>query len=268
VLSQHKRPRLCALLAVALAAAALVPAAVADGDPASDYLLQQDTFTPYPPPPAAAVAALDAAVAAVWAHGDRLKVAVVATPQDLGAVPSLFGRPADYARFLGTELEFVYRGPLLIAMPDGYGFVRDATPDASATPVLDRQQTAQDAASLTTDATGAVRALEQAGLLHVKDVTKPTVSVQPLQARRGRRVFLRYVVVDDSRSARVTVTVRNRTRAIKVFNVPFQRAVLGTAHGVVWRVPRTAPALLALCVRAADRAGNRSRETCADLTVS
>src|SRR5207245_1571519 len=58
---------------------------------------------------------------AVYTAGYRIKVAVVATKIDLGAIPSLFGKPAEYAKFLGQELSGYYIGPLLIVMPAGYG---------------------------------------------------------------------------------------------------------------------------------------------------
>lgn len=246
----------------------MAPAA-GDGDPASDYLLQRDTFTPYPPPAAASVRALAASVATVWAHGDRLKVAVVATPQDLGAVPSLFGRPAEYARFLSIELSYVYRGPLLVAMPAGFGFVRNTSAVARADAVLHGLPVSADPAALTDDAAAAVGPLEAAGVLHVADVTAPVVSAATLQARRGRRVFLRYSVSDDSRTARATVVVATVSGSPVVsFARPFAPAVAGAAYGVVWRVPRKSPRTLALCVRAVDRAGNRSKTACARVIVS
>ena len=36
-----------------------------------------------------------------------------------GRVPSLFGKPTDYARFLDAELQFVYSGRLLVVTPQG-----------------------------------------------------------------------------------------------------------------------------------------------------
>ena len=107
--------------ATAVVALALVSGAAADGDPASDVLLQQNAFFPIPAPSADAQKALNREVAAAYANGFRVKVAVVASQSDLGAIPSLFNKPADYARFLGTELEFLYVGTLLIVMPDGFG---------------------------------------------------------------------------------------------------------------------------------------------------
>ncbi len=246
----------------------LVSAASADGDPASDYLVSQDTFTPYQPPNPAASAALNAAVVAVWSHGDRVKVAVVASAEDLGAIPSIFGQPVAYARFLGAELRLVYTGPLLVAMPDGFGFVRNATSVEAAQAVLARTATGTDATSLTASAAVAVRTLEQGGFLHVKDVAAPKVSVQPEHAFRGRRVLLRYALNDDSHWARVDLSVQTGGGAtIAAFHEPFQHASPTSGYGIVWRVPRTAPKQLALCIRATDHAGNRSRLVCAELSV-
>jgi hypothetical protein len=56
---------------------------------------------------------------------------VIAKPDDLGAVTSLWARPRQYARFLGTELAYVYKKPLLIVMPNGVGYYQadhDSTP--------------------------------------------------------------------------------------------------------------------------------------------
>ena len=57
----------------------------------------------------------------VYADGNRVKVAVIATSDDLGAIPSLMNKPDDYAKFLGQELAGFYIGPLLIVMPSGWG---------------------------------------------------------------------------------------------------------------------------------------------------
>ena len=88
----------CAVLA--LSAALLLGFAgstLADGDPASDVLLGKNVFLPYPPPSRQGAAALEAQVAAVYAKRERIKVALIATRTDLGAIPSLFGEPAQYA---------------------------------------------------------------------------------------------------------------------------------------------------------------------------
>jgi hypothetical protein len=96
--------------------------AVADGDPASDTLLGENVFYPYSPPVARAVKLkLDAQAAAAKRAGFPIKVALIAAPTDLGAVPSLFGKPQAYARFLDQEISFRGAQPLLVVMPAGYG---------------------------------------------------------------------------------------------------------------------------------------------------
>src|SRR5207302_5619504 len=65
-------------LAAAILAAALLAltcsTARADGDPASDTLIFQNVFLPYPPPPGAITKPLAAAVRNVYAKGYRVKV--------------------------------------------------------------------------------------------------------------------------------------------------------------------------------------------------
>jgi len=260
-----------ALLALLLAALALAPLASADGDPASDWLVQQNVFLPTPPPSASAAATLDAEVSSVASAGDRIKVAVIATPQDLGSVSSLFGQPAAYAKFLGLELAFVYKGPLLVAMPAGLGFAVDGAAAPAAAPVLAAQQvTGPDPSSLATSAAAAVAALEQAGALRVKDTTKPQVWVPSQTAAAGKRASLRYEAWDDSGTARVDVQVDKGSKTVASFRVPFRSVEQSAVYRVTWKrvPPRFAHTALALCVRATDRAGNRSALTCAKLTVS
>ena len=53
--------------------------------------------------------------------GFQLKVAIIAQPRDLGAVPQFFDKPQSYAPFLQSEIAFNSKKPLLIVMPSGYG---------------------------------------------------------------------------------------------------------------------------------------------------
>ena len=100
----------------------------ADGDPASDYLLFQPVFTPVHPPSATLKQRLVALADAAKKQGFPIRVAVIQAPIDLGAVPQLLGRPATYARFLGAELRFAYRGRLLVVMQQGYGYTQKGKP--------------------------------------------------------------------------------------------------------------------------------------------
>jgi hypothetical protein len=150
------------LLAAVLAAGCVaVPAAHADGDPASDYLLSQDTFLPFDANISKEQAAqLNTVVADAKKQGFTIKVAVIAKPFDLGAVPSLYGKPKTYARFLGQELFFLYKGRLLIVMPSGYGASRGGKPLPSAQRVLDRLAAPREGgAALTAAAARAVQRL-------------------------------------------------------------------------------------------------------------
>src|SRR5205085_3146388 len=115
------RGRLFALLLAVLIGVSAPASSLADGDPASDVLASDDVFLPYPAPAKTPSDSLRRAVASAYRHGYRLKVAVVATPNDLGAIPSLFNKPTEYAKFLGAEISFMFVGPLLILMPAGFG---------------------------------------------------------------------------------------------------------------------------------------------------
>src|SRR5439155_21718813 len=96
--------RAAAIAVVALGLSGAV--ARADGDPASDVLLFSNVFISYSAQSKEKAVSLRAEVAAVYAHNDRIKVAVVATADDLGSV--LFNKPDDYAHFLGQELPRYY----------------------------------------------------------------------------------------------------------------------------------------------------------------
>ena len=109
---------LAGVLALALAAGAR-----ADGDPASDYLLSQKVFLPYDAPISATLSEQLTALATDAARkGYPIRVALIASPIDLGSVTALWAKPQEYARFLASEVAFVYRGRLLVVMPQGIGF--------------------------------------------------------------------------------------------------------------------------------------------------
>jgi hypothetical protein len=97
--------------------------AQADGDPASDVLLTQHVFFPIDAQTStAAQKTLITAVSEANNAGYPIRVAVIEKPTDLGLVTSLWAKPKQYSRFLGVELGYVFRGPLLVVMPAGLGF--------------------------------------------------------------------------------------------------------------------------------------------------
>ena len=110
------------MLVAGLLCLGLVAQAQADGDPASDVLAVQSVFLPQDAGLSSEqqleLAALVRRAQSVSFH---LRVAIVASPTDLGSVTELWRQPKIYAHFLGQELSFVYHGALLVVMPNGYG---------------------------------------------------------------------------------------------------------------------------------------------------
>jgi hypothetical protein len=119
-----------ALLLTAAAALALsAGAARADGDPASDTLLYADLFVPYTQPiPDSVTKRLESTLASAKQRGRPIKAAIIAQPYDLGSVAGLWGKPRQYAPFLGQEDGFGVRDKslLVVVMPAGFG-VYDGT---------------------------------------------------------------------------------------------------------------------------------------------
>ncbi len=114
-----------ALIVVIVAMAGLGWLAVqaeADGDPASDVLATQTLFLPQDAGlrPGQQVQ-LTTLLAAAQRSGYQIRVALIASPGDLGSITELWRHPQTYAHFLGQELALVYHGPLLVVMPKGYG---------------------------------------------------------------------------------------------------------------------------------------------------
>jgi hypothetical protein len=158
------------LVVVALLCLLAAPAAArADGDPASDYLLGTSAFVP----PDANIPSADAqqlrtVLAAAKASGYQIRVALLATSYDMGSVATLFRRPSEYARFLGQELFFVYKGRLLVVMPNGYAVSRGGKLVPSAQRIVNSLPApGTDGHALATGATAAVRKLAAAGGVNV-----------------------------------------------------------------------------------------------------
>jgi hypothetical protein len=113
------------LLSLAAACVAAPGAARADGDPASDFLIAQQVFFGFGQNASASKQAeLQRLVEDAKANGFEVRVALIGSRTDLGAVPVLWRRPQTYARFLGQELALYYPRRLLVVMPNGYGVYR------------------------------------------------------------------------------------------------------------------------------------------------
>jgi hypothetical protein len=257
-------------LIVLLLALALVPAATADGDPASDTLLVQNVFFPYPRPPSTTANALSREVAIAYGRGYRLKVAVVATESDLGAVPSLFNKPQDYAKFLGQELTTYYVGPLLIVMPAGYGIY-----DGGRSTLKERKVLATADApgstgeELTTSAAMLVRELVARKALVSKDIKVPYVAALSATVKPGTSASLAYAVFDDSGRTRERMAVRDaKSHVLASWGTKMRMTSPTKTYTVSWKVPKSVPTSgLKFCLTAYDTTGNRSANSCAPVVV-
>jgi hypothetical protein len=142
-----------ALLTVAFAVHAAT--AGADGDPASDMLATQALFLPQDAGlPAAQAAQLGGLLRAAAQAGYPIRVALIASASDLGSVTEPWRKPQTYARFLGQELGLVYKGPLVVVMPNGVGV--SGVPSRS---VPDQLGVAKGGSPLATAAAGLVVSL-------------------------------------------------------------------------------------------------------------
>jgi hypothetical protein len=109
-------------IAALLATVILCQPAFGDADPASDVLLGASVFYPYAPPVSPSVEkALNGEVAAAAHAHFPIKVALIGSPVDLGAIPTLFDEPQKYAAFLDQEISFSSKQMLLVVMPNGFG---------------------------------------------------------------------------------------------------------------------------------------------------
>ena len=117
----------------------------------------------------------------------------------------------------------MYKGPLLIVMPSGFGFAVDGKPVPAANTALAQASLDRSGPDgLAVSAARALPALEHAGLLHYRDTIAPQVFVSPATVIAGRRVALRYEAWDDSGRASVHLQVANAHRVIARFDIPLR----------------------------------------------
>ena len=263
-------PRGVVVVVTIVAVAAATPSlARADCDPASDILPTESVYFPFEQPSPDLQRALTKAVDAVYAKGDRVKVAVIATRNDLGAIPSLMNKPGDYAMFLGQELAGFYVGPLLIVMPSGWGVYDGGRSVAAEDGVLKRIGVVGSSSdNLVRSATTAVQKLESAGALKSRDIRAPYVYPETVTIHPGKDAVLSFRVLDDSNRASVSVKVVARGKTLATLSSPLAPTDYPDAHSVRWAVPKTiARKGLKVCMRARDAAGNASGAICMPLRV-
>jgi hypothetical protein len=162
-LPQRLTALVVALAIVPLAALALAGQARADGDPASDVLVAQRLFLPQDAGlQTRQQAQLGALLSAAQRSGYPLRVAVIASPADLGSITELWRRPQSYARFLGQELSLNFHGTLLVVMPNGFGLYGPGAHSAAQRAALAQAESRRTKAALGATAIAAVGQLATA----------------------------------------------------------------------------------------------------------
>jgi hypothetical protein len=160
------------LLAVVIAAGVTASSARADGDPASDALITEEVFYPYSSTVSEGLQkTLNAETSAASRSHFPIKVALIASPADLGSVTELFGQPQKYADFLGREISY-FEGKqllLLVVMPFGYG-VRGLSPPAALAAATLKKPTGNQSDDLARAAIVAVAKLAIAAGYPIKNI--------------------------------------------------------------------------------------------------
>jgi hypothetical protein len=209
---------LASLVAVQLVAVRL---ARADGDPASDYLLGSQTFVP----PDAGFSAAEKQQLTQLVTGARrgtrlpgaagrggygIRVAVIASRYDLGSVTVLAKQPKLYAHFLSQELRFVYKGRVLVVMPNGYGIANNGKPAPAEQKVLDRlpPPAAGSGSPLATATTSAVRALAANANVRIAAVQPPVARTTANGSTTRDRILIAAVALVLLCAAAVVVLYR------------------------------------------------------------
>ena len=153
---------LAGLLAV-LGMTPLTGVALGDGDPGSDVLVYQDLFVAGDAGMSVSEQAqLGSLLRAADTAGFPIRVAIISSPADLGAVTALWRKPQAYARFLGYELSLAYKQRLLVVMPNGFGFNWPGHSPAAATPALSGITVGNGGSGLSAATAAAVRTLAAA----------------------------------------------------------------------------------------------------------
>ncbi len=190
-----------AVIAVILGLGPLTSTVWADGDPGSDVLVYQDLF-------AASDAGLSVSrqvqfgdlLQAADRAGFPIRVAIIAGPDDLGAVTALWRKPRAYARFLGIELSLAYTQRLLVVMPNGFGFNWPGHSPASAYGVLAKIPNRAGGSGLIGSAEAAVRALAAASAVELGSPGRGT-GAAPGAARSSGNAASSRIRAPSSRAA-------------------------------------------------------------------
>jgi hypothetical protein len=180
------------LVVLALSAGGPLPVALADGDPASDFLTATDVY--FSSQATSDTNTLRSLVAASNKAGQPFKVALIATRQDLGSITALWGKPRQYVRFLAAEIPSYLRKPrktLLIVMPAGVGVAgKDGTPAGKRAAAAIRVPANPSVGALARTAGDAMRAVARAN-----GATLPAVKQAAAPSRPGKSHTELYILI-------------------------------------------------------------------------
>ena len=187
-----------------LALALLLPGgARANGDPASDGLISGKTFFPFEAPISdSAKNDLNKTVLEANAKGYKIRVAIIAFTGDLGSATALWAKPQQYAEFLGKEDAFAWTGPLLVAMPAGFGFYNANKPVDKELAVLKGIKPGTIPTDLTNSAADAVRRLAAANGVKVSKPSSGSSTQDRILILVGALVVLALVLLFPTRWVR------------------------------------------------------------------
>jgi hypothetical protein len=122
-------------------------------------------------------------------QGFKIRVALIWSDYDLGSVTALWRRPKTYARFLGVELSYYFKGRLLIVMPNGLGYNWVKHEAAPGYKLLAPIRVGAGPRGLAVAATAAVRKLASAAGVTLS-TSEQTPAVTPSQRNDHDRVVI------------------------------------------------------------------------------
>jgi hypothetical protein len=99
------------------------------------------------------------------------------------------------------------------------------------------------------------------------DTQAPIVRALPSTGVRGGKAKLRFRVSDDGGETKEEVAVFSGKRRLAHTTTAWGSAEAGHVYFVRWPVPKHVQRPLRFCVRSSDRAGNRSKQSCARLVI-
>jgi hypothetical protein len=166
----------------------------ADGDPASDVLAVQPLFLPWDANvPSAQQAQIQSVITSAQHHDFPIRVAVIASETDLGSVSALWHSPQQYAEFLSDELSLVYKGPLLVVMPNGFGLHGFTTPTSTISSTLSGIHAPTNGTQLAQVTTTAIRRLASI-TGHPLPITNTGVVAAPGRTHAGATRMASWIV--------------------------------------------------------------------------